>query len=81
VIVRLASLPSLGALIMLVSAPAMASGHEGLLEICTAQGPAWIDLPGAPAPPERRDHQIACAHAVCPRESDLRRKARTGADK
>ena len=73
---------ALPALLVLAAAPvsaAMPGLH--LISICTAEGPQLVLLEGPdPASPDRDrlgHMQMACAHALCPRELLPVRKARS----
>ncbi len=76
----LRALLAVPAVLMLAASPLSASpSHLLLVPMCTAEGPRLVPLGDDRdrGPDDRRGHgQIACAHALCPRELLPGRKAR-----
>jgi hypothetical protein len=82
---RAAPALAVAALLGIGAAPAAAAagGSGRFVEICTAHGSAWIELPqpDEEGPVRKRDGAAAgCAHALCPRgKGPERKKAAPGA--
>ncbi len=74
---RLLALPGFVALATLAAAPAGAAVSGQIwLPLCSGGETHWLAIP-APGEPRRDDRQHnLCAHASCPRETKLGRKAR-----
>lgn len=68
---------ALAASMLVGVSPVLATLPETIwFKLCSGTESRWVAMPGQPAPPRDDGDRGLCAHATCPREQRIDRKAR-----